>query len=286
MAANNILAFGGAATTEMTQAAYLATSQRTNGNQPGIADQLLVNKAMHQMSLMATALAQFIADRQPTDVSDTLTPVQVAALLAQSLAGIRVITATTALTSADVLKYITSVTASNITVTLPPSAGLPDGFYVDVAAQNSGNVTVTATGASIYFLGNPSPVTPVLRTGSYARFVWFSNQWNVINGPAQLGSSYEFGSSLASPGWQRLPSGLMLQWGAVLLTGVSDLSISYPIAYSISPYITVATVTGSYATSTVVNIDTQTASSFAARVRNQAGSVTGAAINWYSIGKA
>lgn len=89
MAANNILQFAptDTGTNLLTQAAYLAASDRTNGNQPGLASARLVNKALRQATLMAAGLAQFIADRQATDVSDTLTPSNIAAMLAVSAQG-------------------------------------------------------------------------------------------------------------------------------------------------------------------------------------------------------
>lgn len=88
MAANSILQFSddGAALV-LSQAAYLADSQRRIGNQPGIARADLMNKAMRQSSLVAAAVAQFIATRQLTDVVDTLTPAQIELMLSTALSG-------------------------------------------------------------------------------------------------------------------------------------------------------------------------------------------------------
>lgn len=89
MAANQILLFSpnDIGTNLLSQAAYSAASDRLNGNQPGVASARLNNKALRQASLMASGLAQFIADRQGTDVVDTLTPAQIAAMLASSSTG-------------------------------------------------------------------------------------------------------------------------------------------------------------------------------------------------------
>ena len=87
MAANNILAFApvDTGTNLDTQAAYLAASDRLNGNQPGTARSKLVNKALRQSSLIAAALAQVAADTQATDVSDTLTVAQMAVVLKETI---------------------------------------------------------------------------------------------------------------------------------------------------------------------------------------------------------
>lgn len=87
MATNNILQFcpTDTGTNLLTQVAYAAAGDRTNGNQPGVASAKLVNKALRQSSLMAAGVGQFLADRQSTNVDDTLTPAQIAAMLANSV---------------------------------------------------------------------------------------------------------------------------------------------------------------------------------------------------------
>lgn len=83
--ANKILGFGTSATNELTDAAYAADAQRLSGNVPGVARSSLVNKVLHQTSVIAAGVAQYLADRQSADIVDTLTPAQVAALLTANL---------------------------------------------------------------------------------------------------------------------------------------------------------------------------------------------------------
>lgn len=56
----------------LSDADYLAASDRTTGNQPGVARSRLVNKALRQSSLLAAVIAQFTADRQTSNVGDGL----------------------------------------------------------------------------------------------------------------------------------------------------------------------------------------------------------------------
>ena len=51
---------------------YAADAQRPEGNQPGIARSALNNKAFRQASAIAAAVAQFIAQNQANDVSDSV----------------------------------------------------------------------------------------------------------------------------------------------------------------------------------------------------------------------
>lgn len=80
MATNEILPFAvtNTGTNLLTQAEYSADEQRSTGHQPGIARSKLANKAMRQASLLAAGLAEFIADYQANNVTDSLTPQQIA----------------------------------------------------------------------------------------------------------------------------------------------------------------------------------------------------------------
>lgn len=87
MATNEILTFAGTdtGTNLLTQAEYTSDSQRAIGNQPGIARSKLVNKAMRQSTLLAAALAQYMANRQATNVVDTKSVSELEAMLAAAI---------------------------------------------------------------------------------------------------------------------------------------------------------------------------------------------------------
>lgn len=72
MATNNMLPFcpTDTGTNLLSQTDYAAASDRTNGNQPGIASSKLVNKAVRQSAWMASQLAQYIANATGLDVLD------------------------------------------------------------------------------------------------------------------------------------------------------------------------------------------------------------------------
>jgi len=88
MAINEILPFAGdGGANVQSQAVYAADPQRLIGHQPGIAKAELENKALRQSSLIASAVAAFIAAGQATDVVDTLTPAQIYQMFVDSLLG-------------------------------------------------------------------------------------------------------------------------------------------------------------------------------------------------------
>jgi len=71
----------------LSQSEYSTDTQRPIGHQPGIARSKLANKQARQASLMAAGVAEFIADRQPEDVVDTLTPAEIAEMMKAAIPG-------------------------------------------------------------------------------------------------------------------------------------------------------------------------------------------------------
>jgi hypothetical protein len=122
-----------------------------------------------------------------------------------------------------------------------PTATLPDLTTITTASSvyfyNTGSVAATintyggtqnigiASGATIQSLTLPPGSTVVLSTVSGAT-MWF------IEG-GSLATKYDsnFGSSLAANGYQKLPSGLIIQWGSVNSANVSTTTVSFPQAF-------------------------------------------------------
>jgi|SRR3990172_5859939 len=48
--------------------------------------------------------------------------------------------------------------------------------------------------------------------------------------------SQEFGASLAANGYQKLPSGLIIQWGSTGFSGVTSVAVTYPISFTSAEY--------------------------------------------------
>ncbi|WP_096855107.1 phage tail protein [Escherichia coli] len=60
-------------------------------------------------------------------------------------------------------------------------------------------------------------------------------QRDVGSGANQIPDMNDFTSSLTSPGWQKLPSGLIIQWGTANLSSTGEVFITFPVAFSVYP---------------------------------------------------
>lgn len=87
MATNEILKFASTntGTNLLTQDEYSTDAQRTTGHQSGVARSKLANKAMRQVSAVASGVAQFIADNQANNVTDSLTAQNIADYLSDAI---------------------------------------------------------------------------------------------------------------------------------------------------------------------------------------------------------
>lgn len=178
MATNEILPFAtsNTGTNLLTQAEYAADEQRTIGHQPGIARSKLANKAMRQASLLAAGLAEFIADYQANNVTDSLTPQQIA-------------------------DYLLAAITANIP-TIPDASTTVKGL-IEIA---------TAAEAQAY-----SSALLALTPSTLNQALKGANQ------------------SLVTNGYQKLPGGLILQWGqfsgTIAVNQWNALNVTFPIAF-------------------------------------------------------
>lgn len=147
--------------------------------------------------------------------------------------------ANTVLTAADVgNSYEVAHSSTPFAVTLPLSdAAINGGGTMYFRNDNISAVTIQRQGADVIQMGNSGGVTSmVLQRGDD---VWLmkgsDGNWYGIGGSARLRySDGDFGKSLAVNGYQKLPSGLIIQWGQVHLgTGSSAYAadITFPIAF-------------------------------------------------------
>lgn len=178
MATNEILQFASTntGTNLLTQAEYSADAQRTTGNQPGIARSKLVNKALRQSSLLAAGLAEFIADYQANNVTDSLTPQNIA-------------------------DYLLAAITANIPV------------VPDASTTVKGKIEIATPAEAQSYSSSLLALTP-------------ATMFQALQGSNQ---------SLAANGYQRLPGGLLLQWGQVSVysNGIDGGSspVTFPVAF-------------------------------------------------------
>lgn len=148
-------------------------------------------------------------------------------------------------------------------------------------------VTITKQGAeSIFFGANSTGNSLLLQPGDSLILVAGGTQWYVIGGTAANKFSDSFGSSRAVNGYQKLPTGLIIQWGQNSTSASGYTPITFPIAFPGVCYNVVGSVLSTSAANNtfLFNIPGGGAT-FNAACANSANAFVVVTMNWLSLGQ-
>lgn len=153
--------------------------------------------------------------------------------------GISEVSANTTLDTTYLGKLVVLLGASVLTMTLPTLASMPATalgakfiFFNQTTKVCQVNPAIGDT-SNLVVGGGVSNAFITLNPGDWVEITLMrSNMWVASAGSAQLPWSGQFGASLGSNGYQKLPSGLIVQWGFVSVTAANtDITFSLPIAF-------------------------------------------------------
>jgi len=146
MATNEILPFAqGVGANVQSQVDYAAEALRDSGNVAGIARSNVNNKALRQASVIAAGVAQFMADNQPNDVTDSLTPAAIATFMEQSVAASVSFSLPTGYFSG--LSLANNSGATNTTIDVAPGVARSSDNTVDITLTSTIRGILQSSGA-------------------------------------------------------------------------------------------------------------------------------------------
>ncbi|MCA8013298.1 gp53-like domain-containing protein [Burkholderia vietnamiensis] len=166
-------------------------------------------------------------------------------------AGTRIQSAGSATFSASQAGGSFTLEVASTTYTLPAlSAVQPGATFEFLATVNA--ATVSTAGADKMMTGSlVSSSTCVLNNGDTAKFVSDGTYWVLVGGSAALRLSLgDFANSITNNGYQKLPNGLIMQWGVIGTSGSGDVQIIFPIGYTTACYSVVASPNSNLANGT------------------------------------
>lgn len=206
-----------------------------------------------------------------------------------NLSSIITVSTASTLTNAAAGALIYCTPSANIVITLPPSSGLVVGTQINFVNINPYTVQLHGNGADVInFIGSGTSVAPVLLTNDTATLIWTGGVWNVIGGSIEWQyQSARFGSNLSANGYQKLPSGLIVQWGVTTSSGTSanNAVVSYPTAFPNVTFQTYAVCAGAPTSGSYTVLSGSATTSNANFTVLLNGSVISAVqINWLALG--
>ncbi len=203
---------------------------------------------------------------------------------------------------------VDSGTANTVAVTLSPAPGaLTSGMliYIKIAATNSGASTLNTNGLGPVAIHNPDSsaltsgqltvgdIVEVIYTGSVWTLLSVNTAFAALNGSSsqvfnvanattatEAVALGQFGSLLSANGYQRLPSGLIVQWGSGVCSVLQTAqSFSFPITF---PNALLLPVAGSLSLNSYGGcvVSFSTTSSISLFSSNSGGAVSYVAFGW------
>jgi hypothetical protein len=224
-----------------SDAAYSSSSFRSQGAQTGVASSSAHNKLFYQLSTMVAALAQMMEAKGytmedtsiatlVTELSNIMTEVDMADYASQAqLAGyiqkqaVIIKTISYVISPTDFYKTLEANSATALTFTLPLYTSVASGAWIKIKNIGAGILSISGTvdGEDPIYLDQWEEIT-IFSDGTAFRGKIISTA-----------SSLSFDASLTTNGYQKLPSGLIVQWGqySSSITSETSISVSFPVAF-------------------------------------------------------
>ena len=129
------------------------------------------------------------------------------------------------------------VIVANAAITLPDATAVGAGAGIHFVMTAGTAATIGTAGTDVIFGLSPTTVT-LATIGLRGTLSLVSNGaggWIAIEGTVHLAGSFAFGASLTGNGYQRLPTGLILQWGTGTLPAsgqpTASTTVTLPVAW-------------------------------------------------------
>jgi hypothetical protein len=175
---------------------------------------------------------------------------------------------------------------TNGAITLPLLSSVPAGAAFLLVAGSGYTPTILASGADTIAVAGTASAVVLPGRGSLV-LVAGSAGWAGDLGDVALSNSPLFGASLTNPGYQRLPSGLILQFGGGNAPGGAVTTMAFPIAF---PAACLALAFGDYnsgpeaGNAHIISYTTITASGFEVTSWRHDGVQEGSSFSYMAIG--
>jgi hypothetical protein len=243
------------------------------------------NLARIALALSADASLNLTANNAPAqfDTSKAVVTMDALQRALGNMAGNATINGPTgSLSAADAGKRLVCLAT---TLTLPAASSVPSGATFHVSFSAGSNTTINVSGGDTIYSGETlsAASSATATNGCYGTLVrTVANTWLLI-GSAALQYEQQFGRTIAQNGFQRLPGGLIIQWGITAKNTVtSPLAISYPATFPNNVFACIASIAGA-ANPNGGAVSTQMSSTSAFNAYTTSG-YSGCAIAWIAIG--
>lgn len=176
------------------------------------------------------------------------------------------------------------IAASSLTITLPSPATAMTNGWTFTLFSNVYDWTL-ASGSTNIYNGGSNVSSMLVKVGTSVTVASTDGANWFVTGTAALPYLGVFGSSIAQNGYQKLPSGVIIQWGSAV-TSAGSVSITFPITFPTACRQVIPSIAyNAGASSTTIDTGglSQTAVTLYTKL-STTGAANAANVNWIAIG--
>lgn len=133
------------------------------------------------------------------------------------------------------------------TVNLPQSSSCPNGGRINFFHNGNNPVTLQVQGGDqIGYADGTLSASIVVNTGDTLELLCLGSTgtWLIIDGSMGNRAASDFKKNLSANGYQKIPGGLIVQWGTAIGSTGGTVTVNFPIAFTSACYAVAATPEG------------------------------------------
>lgn len=178
--------------------------------------------------------------------------------------------------------------ATPLTYTTPPLSAFVIGASVTIENLSRQVITLAQRTGSDRYISAADPTGTatqyVIKAGSMVTITKYGADLWLVHGNGDLINSPLFSASLAGNGYQKLPSGLIVQWGGGITNSSGILQQTLPITFPTAQLKGVCTSQGDENPTILTSVFSLTATAIDCRARTVGGAAVSFPISWIAFG--
>jgi hypothetical protein len=197
--------------------------------------------------LLPDALGNILLPQSPPQFDNSLKLVTTAAMKAagNQASGVYPYNVNTGIPASCMGGLVYAYGSSSLSFNLPGAgaAGFPIGAEITILNASSQPMTLSAVGTDKINFGASQVGSVIIPVNDVLTLAWNASSWFASSGGVMLQYSALFAASLVqASGYQKLPSGLIIEWGIsqAITNGAGPTSVLYPLAFPHAPLVVLA----------------------------------------------
>ena len=180
-------------------------------------------------------------------------------------------------------------TANAITLALTPALtaavpGMP--IFFKAASTNTAAVTIAVNGLGAVAIKknfNQPLVAGDIVAGQTAILMYDGANYQMINNGQAVDLS-SFAKSLGSNGYQKLPGGLIIQWGSVMTNASGFAAVTFPVAFPVAVLSSTASFSSTGVIANMAVVGANNPSGMNVYLSNTSGTGVAGSVMWLAVG--